>query len=271
MSNLLYKLYTFLFANAFFFRFNNVLFNMSLRGLGILNYRNLRESGELFFLKKILSNNAPCTIVDIGANVGNYTLTAKKINKNAIFHCIEPMPSNYNLLVKNTKNSMGGVINTYNLAIGENKGNIKIFDYDSNKNTTHASLYKEVLTDIHNSVNVKEFSVSVISLDEFCNEKKIEKINLLKIDTEGHEYAILTGSKEMLEKKMIDIIHFEFNEMNTVSRVFFRDFFLLLKNDFKIYRLLPNGVLPIKKYNPLMHEIFAFQNIVAVRKDVKLF
>ena len=53
--------------------------------------------------------------------------------------------------------------------------------------------------------------------------------------------------------------------MNVVSRVYMLDFMKLL-NNYDFYRLLPNSMYPLNDYRPLTHEIFGFQNIVAIRK-----
>jgi hypothetical protein len=88
---------------------------------------------------------------------------------------------------------------------------------------------------------------------------------LLKIDTEGNELDVLRGAINSINQKKIKAIHFEFNEMNVISRVFFRDIYLMLK-DYKLYRLLPYGMTEINVYSPLFCEIFAYQNIVAILK-----
>jgi len=57
--------------------------------------------------------------------------------------------------------------------------------------------------------------------------------------------------------------------MNVYSRVFFRDFYELLVN-YNFFRMLPDGLIFLGKYNPIFQEIFAYQNIVAIRKDLKI-
>lgn len=90
---------------------------------------------------------------------------------------------------------------------------------------------------------------------------------MLKIDTEGNEFKVLLGCLEALKEKRINAIHIEFNEMNIVSKVSFKDFWDLL-SDYNFYRILPGGgLLPIKNYSPIMCEIYAFQNIVAILKE----
>ena len=98
-------------------------------------------------------------------------------------------------------------------------------------------------------------------------EYDISRINLLKIDTEGNELKVLAGGKKTLSANKIDIIQIEFNEMNVVSRTFMRDFVQLLSS-YNMYRLLPKSFLPIKYQRPVKHEIFAFQNIIAIRKEI---
>ncbi len=68
----------------------------------------------------------------------------------------------------------------------------------------------------------------------------------------------------------IDVIQFEFNEMNVISRVFMKDFFELLPN-YRIYRLLGDGVIEFEVYDPTFMEVFAFQNIACVRRDIDPF
>lgn len=86
---------------------------------------------------------------------------------------------------------------------------------------------------------------------------------------EGNELAVLKGGEKSISEGKIKAIHFEFNEMNVSSRVFFRDFWKLLK-DYQIYRLLPREMLEINHYSPLTCEIFAYQNIVAILKEDQL-
>ena len=67
----------------------------------------------------------------------------------------------------------------------------------------------------------------------------------------------------------IDIMQIEFGETNIASRTFFRDIRKLLPN-YELYRLLPNGLLKMDFANEYMHEFFAYQNLVAVRKGLQL-
>ena len=57
-----------------------------------------------------------------------------------------------------------------------------------------------------------EISVQTQTLDNFCLEKKINNIDVLKIDTEGNELNVLKGAKKLLEQNKINIIYTEISE-----------------------------------------------------------
>ena len=81
MRNIIYYLYANFFAKNFFFKWNSILFNLSLRGMGIMNFHNFKISGEKNFIKFILKNYQITNVFDIGANIGKYTETFEKIAK----------------------------------------------------------------------------------------------------------------------------------------------------------------------------------------------
>lgn len=126
-------------------------------------------------------------------------------------------------------------------------------------------MYKEVIEGIHKSRAVKH-DIKVIRLDNFLEEHSIDSIDLLKIDTEGNELNALKGLGNWISQGKIKAIHFEFNEMNVISRSFFKDFWDILPN-YYFFRMVRDGLVPIEQYNPVDCEIYAFQNIVALIKN----
>ena len=261
MLELIYDLYARLFAKKFFNKWNKFIFLLSLRGLGILNYKSDKQSGEANFAISHLSKVKKGIIFDVGANVGNYSKSLIEVNQNVDIFCFEPHPSTFQKLLSNV-NHLG--IKSFNLGVGSSNGTLNLYDYAGNDSSSHASLYKEVIEEIHKGQAV-EHEVKIITLTAFANEHKIERVLLLKIDTEGYELEVLKGFEPYIRQNKVDLIHFEFNEMNVASRVFFKDFWDFLPN-YDFYRMLPDGLAPIKIYNPVFCEIFAYQNIVAMLK-----
>jgi FkbM family methyltransferase len=242
----IYTVYAILFARPFWYRVNKTIHYLSLRGLGILNVQNDRLSGKRFFLKRLLRHRTDGIIIDAGANIGDYTACVRAISSSIVIHAIEPMPLSYQSLEERFAHDKGVI--THHLAAGAHEGTATMYDYGERSDSTHATMYREVIADIHKSANIRELQVKVTTLDDFCEHNHIEKITLLKIDTEGNEYGILQGAQKMIAENKIEVIHFEFNSMNIISKVFMKDFMQLLDN-YRFYRLLPHGMLPIGKYN----------------------
>ena len=260
MLKIILKLYRLVFARPIFKAFNTKLFRLSLSGLGILNYENVRVSGERNFIKRILpqyiKSDEPI-FFDVGANIGSYSLELVNFFPKAFVHSFEPHPSNF---LRLKEGAISSHIKCHNIAVGATCGKASLYDRADHDGSSHASLHKEVISDIH-KIGVVATEVVVDTLDEISKKEGIDFIDFLKVDTEGHEFAVLQGASSLLENGRIGCIHFEFNEMNIVSRVFFLDFRKLLRN-YKLYRLLPNGLLPLGDL-PLETELFAYQNIVA--------
>lgn len=253
-------IYVFLFANTLCEKFNKFLFRLSLGGLGVLNYKTSKVSGEHSFLKNYLPGKYGA-LIDIGANEGNYSAEALSFNAEMRVYAIEPHPITFEILSVRFKDNESVII--INKGLSSASGILNLYDYPDKDGSPHASLFADVITDIHGAGTTVSHKVSLITLDEFVEDQGIDEISLLKIDTEGNELEVLRGGIKTLKKKKIKAIHFEFNEMNVVSRCFFRDFWKIL-DQYKFYRLLPNGMLEIRNYTPLSCEIFAYQNIVAI-------
>lgn len=266
MFNLILRSYRFIFARKIFYSFNKFLYKCSLSGLGVLNYSDNKVSGEENFLYKFSKYIDEPTVFDVGANIGKYAKKILDISPNSKIYLFEPHPKNFEIL--STKLSDCHDIMLNNFAVGHELSMLKLYDYE-NKPSSHASLYKAVIEEIHSSKSAS-YDVSVMTLDQFTFENSIKHIDLLKIDVEGHELNVLLGAKKLLSESRISVIQFEFNEMNAISHSFMRDFMNILP-DFSFYRLLPNGFLPLTHYSPIMIEIFAYQNIVAVHKKSKFF
>ncbi|MBK9337064.1 MAG: FkbM family methyltransferase [Lewinellaceae bacterium] len=255
-----------LFAHPSFSRFNHYMMNLFQKNIGINNYKSDNISGETFWANYIMENYSVDLIFDIGAHKGDYANMFRSAGYLGEIYMFEPNPETYEELVNRTNTSNHNY--HFNIGFSDVKGFRLIFDYDIKGGSPHASLFSKVITDMHNSENTKSLEVNLMTLDEFTDEHKINKISFLKIDTEGNEFPILKGAKKLLRDDKIDLIQFEFGEMNVISGFFFKDFFDLLSEKYLLYRLLPNALLPLNNYNARNCEIFIYQNIIAVHKNL---
>ena len=238
------------------------LLSLAYNKIGILNYRNLHESGEKHLIENIIPkylSNKPI-LFDVGANVGNYTAILSKELPHSKIYSFEPNTETLPFLYNNTK-SLSNVI-VVNTGLSSKLEETVIYSQKSKKQSSLASLYHENIPE----EDVLKIHIKLDTIDSFCQENKILKIDFLKIDTEGHEFKVLNGAKSMLKIGGINVIQFEFNEMNVTSKVFLKDFYDLL-SQYNFYRLLPDGLLSLNPYNS-RHEIFQFQNIICISKKL---
>jgi len=242
-----------------------------LRGIGVLNSEGNHITGESYFFQ-LLKKNIPINIIfDVGANTGGYADEVHSYFPKALIYSFEPHPKTFLNLKKIAKKDS---VKAYNIALGSKVGKVKLWDFaedallkHTQPTSTLASVHRIVIEKLHKQKS-ECYLVTQNTIDNFVEKEKIDHIDFLKIDTEGSEYDVLVGATKLLKKNKIKIIQFEFNEMNAYSRTFFKDFMDILP-DFSFYRLMPRGMLPLGEYRPSTHEIFAFQNIVAVQNKIK--
>ena len=260
MSHPFYRFYNILFGRKVFYPFNRFLFKLSLRGLGIYNYENQRASGEKTFIEKTAKKLE--VAFDVGGNVGDYAKEIKQFNKECRVYSFEPHPAAYARLVEMAKEH---AFEAFNFGFGKENGKSNLYDYANTSFSSHASIHPAVIRDIHKGRRVK-YEIEIRTIDAFVEEHGIAKIDLLKIDTEGCEYDILLGASSVLAARKVNLIHFEFNEMNVISRVFFRAFFVCSGTSIYI-RMLRGSLIRLHEYRPIKNELFAYQNTPAVHKS----
>ena len=262
MFKIILVVYRFLFARKSFYKFNKGLYYLSLRGLGILNYESYKLSGEKAFIESYFSKLKKGAVLDIGANIGNYSKNILKISPDIQIYAFEPHPITYKKL---TMSVVSKNFYPFNLAVGSKNSELQLYDYEDQDGSSHASIYKEVIEVIHKGKAIKH-DIKVVRMDNFLEGHSIDRIDLLKIDTEGNELAVLKGLGNWIQEGKIKAIHFEFNEMNVISRSFFKDFWDILPN-YNFYRMVQDGLISIDQYNPVDCEIYTFQNILALIKE----
>ena len=156
-------------------------------------YCGLHEFMEMGFTLHLLRKND--LFVDIGANVGSYTILAGTTQSNCI--TIEPIPQTYKYLIQNialNKNTQKGEIKCLNIGLGPKESNLS-FIADQN-------CYNRVIseTEIYNG---RTINVKIKTLDSVINEENFTNPVLIKLDTEGFEYNILKGAAETLKQKSL--------------------------------------------------------------------
>ena len=139
------------------------------------------------------------TIVDIGANIGNYTIALKHNYVKSTVHSFEPNTINANRLLKNISLNNFEGIQVNQIGLSDKKGELKL--YFDDKNMGAATLAE--------NAGSQHETILIDTLDNYCAANSINNIDLLKIDIEGGEINCLKGGKVILEKTKKGIIQLE--------------------------------------------------------------
>jgi len=245
-----------------------LLLRVSLKGMNIGSVAGPYQSGEQSALRHIhnkFKNVEKWILFDVGANIGNYTLLLREVfGINSIVYSFEPAKDTFHELESNLIGF--GNVRLCNFGLGEEQARLTL--YSNPASSGLSSLYHRKL-DHHNIQMNKEEEVEIRTVDDFCNGNIIYHIHLLKLDVEGHEIKVLKGASNMINSGKIDFIQFEFGGTDIDSRVFFRDFYYLLKDRYDLYRIVKDGLYKIEGYTEIF-ENFMSAMYMAKRKELNL-
>ena len=262
MKNLIKDLYVKIFSKKRFYRINNYIINISLKARGYNNYENNYQSGEKFFIEKILSKSNPKLCIDIGANRGDYTIDILK-NTNATVISFEPLSKCFEVLKNRTKNfSKRSIIVKKGVGIENSRKNI----YFDEVNTTHAS-FLESIKKIPYIKNESQELVEITTLDKYFENQPYKEIDFIKIDTEGYEYEVLAGSENTIKNLKPKFIQIEFN-LHQLYQQKTLNYFSEILSRYDVYQLIPNGWIKINPRDPISN-IYIYSNFIFVRSSDK--
>ena len=224
-------------------------------------------------------------IIDVGANIGVFGIRLSQVLKNVQIHAFEPIPQIYEVLKKNSEISLNSEFNTYRMGLSHKKEQLDFTYYPNspalstaqpeiweNDEDNFVSAVEGSISNVPKNIwwaklippffapliarylkaNQKKVKSKVITLSDFIEETQIKKINLLKIDCEGHEVNVLKGIKDD-HWPLIKIIIMEVNDIN---------------NHFEISKtiLLKHGFTNIQTEKEKGFEKTTLINIYATRK-----
>lgn len=147
------------------------------------------EHAELKAIEPVLQEQS--VFIDIGANIGLFTLYASKfIGEAGQIISFEPFSENFKALTQNlTLNNLSSV-RVEKMAIGEKEGHLNLY-YDHEENNLGMVSAKRLESSVEEKVNM-------ISVDTYLGKKPLHRIDLIKIDIEGFEYPALLGMRKTL-------------------------------------------------------------------------
>jgi FkbM family methyltransferase len=148
------------------------------------------------------------TFFDVGANVGQTSIDVLTTFPEATIFAFEPHEATLAAFSRNVRDSR---VHAFNLALSDRVGEATFFDYGAL--ATSNSLVGDAQYAARAKHQATLRTVNCDTLDGICDRLNIDHIDVLKVDTEGHDLAVLQGAERMLSQHRIRFIYVEFNTL----------------------------------------------------------
>ena len=139
---------------------------------------------------------------DVGANIGQTVIRFHKYLKKPIIHSFEPGVAAYKEFEANTENVVDLTRN--NIGLGSHAER-RVF-YENSDSTM--SSFLQPGTECWGEI-AEETSTDIVSVDSYCEEHEIDKIDVLKTDTQGFDFEVIKGADRMMQQARIQLIFTE--------------------------------------------------------------
>jgi FkbM family methyltransferase len=157
------------------------------------------------------------TFLDVGANVGYHSLMLWDVlaQGGGAMHLFEPNPVMH-ALIRRTLQANGIWTNAHSacVALSDSRGSATLTVYEDQWASARLQDPDELARCQHpwatTAVVREQFEVTTTTLDDYCEECRIDRVDLMKIDVEGHEDAVFAGMQETLRRSPTMSIVMEF-------------------------------------------------------------
>jgi len=157
---------------------------------------------DVYRAKKYVKNHD--VVIDVGANVGYFSLFVLQNFEHLKVVAVEPHPRNYELMQENLRDYP---VDMHQVALNGDSGTIVLFDFGDESSACH-SIY-----DL-GSPDAKPIEVPSITLEELMQRSRLTHIDFLKLDCQGAEYNIFSA----MDLSIQQTIHFIAMEVhNSIS------------------------------------------------------
>lgn len=221
---------------------------------GMVVYNNLPEYPEMLFLGKVLKPQS--VFLDVGANIGVFTLMAASKIKSGKIYSFEPVASVLSILHNNVRlNNLEDRVTIVEKVASDQTGYERFVSHEISE-YSHISVDK----------SSKTVRIPSIRLDTFCKENKINFIDVVKIDVEGAELKVLKGMEDYLKFGKVGFLIVELNKRNILFEGGSNQVIDYLTNfGYRIYKI--KNDLKLKKLHKMDPNITL--NVIAVSNGVK--
>ncbi len=148
------------------------------------------------------------TIIDVGANTGQFARKMSDFFPTAKLYCFEPLPEPFDVLAVWAK-SQKGRVETFNLAIGDTEGEAEMFLHEDHTSSSSLLATTELTEQYYPfTKGQRRICIRQTTLDAVFAEVKYELSTeiLLKLDVQGYEDRVIAGGNEIFRKSSACIV-----------------------------------------------------------------
>jgi FkbM family methyltransferase len=224
-----------------------------LKWFGNASYKPARN-GERWLLAT-LSGEPIRTVLDVGANVGAWSLMAADLFPEATIYALEVVPDTAAVL--QTRAAQHDRLRCFNLGLAAHTGTLSLHYHPTA--STHATF-----TDYPHTWTGERIECPVMRGDDFLAREGIGQVDFLKLDVEGSEHLVLQGLENHLLEQRVRFVQFEYGRVNILTHFLLRDFYqLFAAYGYAVGKIYPDYV-DFRKYD-LSDEDFLGPNYLACR------
>jgi FkbM family methyltransferase len=161
--------------------------------------------------RQLLAGRRVSTIFDVGANTGQTAENYARCFPDAAVYSFEPFEQSFRRLRQNVEGMPK--VQPFHMAVAETNGHIDLF---VNQNCVTNSLFPTAReagdwcdSDASQIEGLGKVSVPVTTIDQFCAQRGIGHIDVLKMDIQGGELRALAGAEKMLRQRAVSLIFSE--------------------------------------------------------------
>ena len=147
------------------------------------------------------------TVLDVGAYHGDFVAEILAANNKINVHVFEPFGASFKLIGKRFKDHSNVTVNHAAVSDMAGLASLHVNSFKETNSLLESSNVNEAIDSLTKKESTEQ--VAVISLDEYCREKDIHTIDLVKIDTQGNSYNVLKGMEKMLLEKKVAYLYVE--------------------------------------------------------------
>lgn len=137
-------------------------------------------------------------VVDVGAYIGVFSLLAsERVGNKGCVYAFEPVPRNYERLMRNLKVNQVKNVKAYNLGLSDKNETLSFsVPRENPAESSLAGSWTELTKGI--KLNKDMIKAKLIPFDQFCEDEGLNEVNIVKIDVDGAELKVLKGMRNVL-------------------------------------------------------------------------